>query len=67
MLAYVAAYTLDGDKVIHHVEGAWNPDWEIDLTRPFTLSGTRLVISGAPGVDPVTGEQVIYRMEFEKV
>ncbi|MBV7393138.1 lipocalin-like domain-containing protein [Mameliella sediminis] len=67
MLAYVAAYTLDGDKIIHHVEGAWNPDWEIDLTRPFTLSGTRLVISGAPGVDPVTGEQVIYRMEFEKV
>ena len=35
--------------------------------RPFTLEGDRLVISGAPGVDPATGEGVIYRMEFRKV
>ncbi|MSU90126.1 hypothetical protein GE300_10940 [Rhodobacteraceae bacterium 2CG4] len=67
MLAYVAAYTLDGDRVVHHVERAWNPDWQIDLSRPFTLRGDRLTISGAPGRDPVTGEQVIYRMEFRKV
>ncbi|MHA3977159.1 lipocalin-like domain-containing protein [Halovulum sp. GXIMD14794] len=67
MLAYVASYTLEGDRVVHHVERAWNPDWELDLSRPFTLSGRRLTISGAPGTDPVTGEAVIYRMEFEKV
>lgn len=67
MLAYVARYTLEGDRVVHHVDGAWNPDWEVDLSRPFTLSGDRLTISGAPGVDPRTGEEVVYRMEFEKV
>lgn len=67
MLAYVASYTLDGDKVIHHVEAAWNPNWEIDLTRPFSLDGDTLVISGAPGVDPSTGEEVVYRMEFRRV
>ena len=67
MLAYVAAYTLEADRVVHHVEGAWNPAWEIDLSRPFTLAGDRLVISGAPGIDPATGEQVVYRMEFRKV
>lgn len=67
MLAYVARYSLEGDRVIHHVERAWNPNWEIDLSRPFTLSGDRLTISGAPGTDPLTGEAVIYRMEFVRV
>lgn len=38
-----------------------------DLIRPYTLEGDTLVISGAPGEDPVTGEAVVYRMEFRKV
>ncbi len=67
MLAYVARYTLQADRVVHHVEAAWNPDWQIDLSRPFRLDGDRLVISGAPNVDPLTGEDVLYRMEFRKV
>ncbi len=67
MLAYVASYTLEEDRVVHHVEAAWNPNWEIDLSRPFELEGDRLVISGAPGTDPATGEEVVYRMEFRKV
>ena len=68
MLAYSASYTLDDDKVVHHVDAAWNPAWGVsDLIRPYTLEGVTLVISGAPGEDPVTGEAVNYRMEFRKV
>lgn len=67
MLAYVASYHLEGDRVVHHVDGSWNPNWQGDLSRPFQLEGRRLVISGAPGIDPATGEEVIYRMEFTKV
>lgn len=67
MLAYVASYTLEEDRVIHHVDGSWNPNWHGDLTRPFRLEGDRLVISGAPGIDPETDEEVVYRMEFTKV
>ncbi|NDV99156.1 lipocalin-like domain-containing protein [Salipiger sp. PrR002] len=66
MLAYVASYRLEGDRVIHEVDGSWNPKWQGALERPFTLAGDRLVISGAPGTDPATGEEVIYRMEFTK-
>ncbi|MFX0544473.1 lipocalin-like domain-containing protein [Roseovarius sp. S1116L3] len=62
MLAYVASYSLEGRRVVHHVERAWNPSWEMDLSRPFTLENGSLTISGAPGVDPVTGESVVYRM-----
>ena len=52
MLAYVASYTLEEDRVIHHVDGSWNPNWHGDLARPFRLEGDRLVISGALGLDP---------------
>jgi hypothetical protein len=67
MLAYCAAYSVEDGKVIHHVEGAWNPAWEIDLVRPFALDGDRLVISNALGRDPLTGEDVIFRLEFRKL
>ncbi len=67
MLAYVASYHLEGDQVVHQVDGSWNPNWYGDLSRPFKLAGDRLVISGAPGIDPATGEEVVYRMEFIKV
>ena len=68
MLAYSASYTLEDNRVIHHVDASWNPAWGItDLIRPYTLEGDKLVISGAPGIDPITGQEVIYRMEFRKV
>jgi hypothetical protein len=67
MLAYSATYTLENDRVVHHVDAAWNPAWQIDLIRPYILDGNKLIISGASGNDPVTGEEVIYRMEFRKL
>ncbi len=67
MLAYVASYSLEEDRVVHHVDGSWNPNWHGDLSRPFVLEGDRLVIRGAPGIDPKTGEEVVYRMVFTKV
>lgn len=68
MLAYTASYRIEGDTVIHTVDGSWNPAWGTEpLLRPFELDGDSLVIAGAPGRDPVTGEDVVYRMEFERV
>jgi hypothetical protein len=67
MLAYSATYTLEEDKVVHHVDAAWNPAWAgTALTCPFTLDGDTLVISGASSKDPATGGDVIYRIEFTK-
>jgi hypothetical protein len=68
MLAYTASYAVEGETVIHIVDGTWNPTWGREpLIRPFNLVGDSLVISGAPGRDPATGEDVIYRMAFERV
>ncbi|WOS66704.1 lipocalin-like domain-containing protein [Sinorhizobium fredii] len=68
MLAYSGSYTVEYGRVIHHVDASWNPAWGLsDLIRPFSISGDRLLISDAPAIDPVTGEEVIYRVEFQKV
>lgn len=68
MLAYTASYKVKGDKVIHIVDGSWNPAWgKTPLIRPFKLDGDSLVISGDPGLDPATGDEVVYRMEFQRV
>ena len=66
MLAYSATYTLEDDRVIHHVDAAWNPAWLGDLIRPYKLDGDRLTISGAPSKDPATGQDVVYRIEFQR-
>lgn len=67
MLAYSATYAVEGGRVVHHVDAAWNPAWLGQLIRPFELHGDRLVISGAPSKDPRTGDEVLYRIEFERV
>jgi hypothetical protein len=68
MLAYAGTYTFENGRVVHHVDASWNPAWGVtDLIRPFSIDGDKLIISGAPGVDPATGEDVIYRIEFRKV
>lgn len=68
MLAYAGTYTFENGRVVHHVDASWNPAWGVsDLIRPFSIDGNKLVISGAPGVDPATGEQVVYELEFRKI
>ena len=68
MVAYSATYTVEHDRVIHHVDAAWNPTWVgNDLARPYKLDGDVLTISGAPSKDHITGEDVVYRIVFKKV
>jgi hypothetical protein len=66
MLAYTAAYTVEADRIIHHVDAAWTPAWIGDLIRPYKLDGDLLTISGAPSKDPATGQDVVYRIVFQK-
>jgi hypothetical protein len=68
MLAYAGTYTLEGDKVVHHIDASSNQAWTgTDQVRPYKLEGDTLTISGAPAKDTVTGENVIYRIAFQRV
>lgn len=47
--AYAGTYTLEGDRVTHHVEMATNPDWVGgDQLRYPKIEGSRLTITTPP-------------------
>ncbi len=68
MLAYAGTYSLDNEKVVHHVDASWNQAWTgTDQVRFYRLEGDKLTISGAPARDPYTGQEVIHRIEFKRL
>src|SRR5215211_6808527 len=45
MLAYAGTYTLDGDKVVHHIDASWNQAWTgTDQVRFYKLQEDVLTI-----------------------
>ena len=51
-VAYAGRYTLDGDKVIHHVEISSIQDWvDTDLVRSIKFEGERIVLATPPSLD----------------
>jgi hypothetical protein len=68
MLAYAGTYSLEEDKVVHHVDTSWNQAWtNTDLIRFYELENGLLTITGAPAADPYSGQEVVHRMDFRKV
>jgi hypothetical protein len=54
MVAYSGQYTVEGEKVVHHVDISWNESWTgTDQVRVFKLEGDKLTIT-AP-VDAING------------
>ena len=48
MSAYAGTYTLDGEKVTHHVDVSWNEAWTgTDVVRSYKLEGNTLTITTA--------------------
>lgn len=59
MIAYSGRYTVEGDKVVHHVDVSWNQAWTgTDQVRFVKVEGDRLTITTAPLKDPITGAEV---------
>jgi Lipocalin-like domain len=67
MIAYAGTYTLDDEKVIHHVDVSWNQVFtKTDLVRPYRLENGKLTITNPPSIDPYSGEEVIHQIVFRK-
>jgi hypothetical protein len=68
MLAYAGTYTLDDEKLVHHIDASWNQAWTgTDQVRFYDLDGDVLTITGAPAKDPHTGQEVVHRIQFRKL
>ncbi len=68
MISYAGTYTMDADKVIHHVDISWNQIWTgTDQIRFYKLDGNILTITSAPNRNPVDGRAGRSILVWEKI
>ena len=68
MLAYAGRFSVDGDKVTHHVDISWNENWTgTKQMRNVRLDGRKLYIRSDPQPSPIDGKQVVGELEWEKL
>ena len=68
MLAYAGTYTVDGEKVVNHVDISWNESWTgTDQVRFYKVDGDTLTITTTPGRSPFTGEERRSVLVWKKV
>ena len=67
MLAYAGSYRIEGDKVIHHLEIAWDQSrLGSDQVRFFTIEGRTLTLRTPPNPGPLDGKLGRGVLTFEK-
>ncbi len=65
--AYAGTYTVEGDKVVHHVEVSWNHDWVgSDQPRWASIEGDRLIIRTQPLTSLTDGKEHVYVAEWKR-
>lgn len=68
MVAYTGRWSIDGDKFVTQVEGAWDPSWVgTEQVRHFIFDGRTLSVRTAPlGHPSFPGEEVIGYVDWER-
>jgi Lipocalin-like domain len=68
LVAYAGSYTIDGDKVSHHIDASWNQAWSgTTQVRQFKIDGNTLHLRSLPAKSPVTGKQGVFVLDWSKV
>jgi hypothetical protein len=66
--AYAGRYTVEGNKVVHHIAASWRPEWNgTDQTRFFTIEGNKLTIKTAPQKATVAAGETVSTLTFDRV
>jgi hypothetical protein len=67
MFAYAGTYSVEANKVIHHVDISWNETWTgTDQIRLFEVNGNSLTIT-TRFTDPASDAEALYVLVWEKV
>ncbi len=67
MVAYSGRYTVEGDKVVHHVDISWNETLTgTDLVRFVKLEGNKLTITTAPARNSISGLYSVSVLVWER-
>jgi hypothetical protein len=68
MIAYAGTYTVEGNKVTHHVDISWNgARTGGDEVRFFTLEGDTLTIKTERSKSPIDGRESVGIIVWQKV
>jgi Lipocalin-like domain len=58
LIAYAGTYSIEGDKVSHHIDASWNQSWTgTTQVRQFRIDGNSLYIRTLPAKNPMTGKE----------
>jgi hypothetical protein len=67
MFAYAGTFTMDAEKIVHHIDMSWNQAWTgTDQIRFLHLQGDRLTYVGAPARNPMSGRDCVHPVVFER-
>jgi hypothetical protein len=68
MISYAGTYTVDAEKVIHHVDISWNQNWTgTDQVRFYKLDGNTLTITSALAKNFTDGREGRSILVWEKM
>ena len=67
MFAYSGSYTLESDRVVHHVDLSWNEAWTgTDQVRSCKVDEHTLTYTSSPGRNPFDGREVVHEVTWER-
>jgi Lipocalin-like domain len=67
MFAYSGAYTVESDRVVHHVDLSWNEAWSgTDQVRLCKVDEQTLTYTSTPAKNPFDGREVVPEVTYER-
>ena len=67
LFAYSGPYTVEPDRVIHHVDLSWNEAWSgTDQVRFCVVDGDTLTYTSAPARNPFDGREVVHEVTYSR-
>jgi hypothetical protein len=67
MFAYSGRYTVESDRVVHHVDLSWNEAWTgTDQVRFCKVGEHTLTYTSPPGKSPFDGREVVHEVTYER-
>jgi hypothetical protein len=67
MFAYSGAYTVESDRVVHHVDLSCNEAWSgTDQVRLCKVDEQTLTYTSTPAKNPFDGREVVHEVTYER-
>ena len=67
MFAYSGTFTIDHEKIVHHIDMSWNQAWTgTHQTRFYELRDDTLIYVGAPARNPVNDRDCVHTVIFRR-